>query len=341
VKQWQPVGTISRIRETGISIPTVNAISATPILSAVDQLAKAGVLVHEKVPQGYRGFQSWFCASPELLAEATKVELIYAPLETIIIRDENGRPVDYRDNRLIRGMRKNLTTLNEALTHQEIALHGRIIREGDHIGNGRAQIQMLRVFNRGSTDNGGRYYACFWQNIPKGDRRLLGINGDPTVEVDFKAMHIAMLYQEAGKPMYGDPYDLEGWPRDQAKLALLIVINAPSTTKAVQALADALRKRDIGDPFRTAQALVRAVKARHPDIAHAFASDAGIRLMRRDSDIAERVMLEALHATGVVPLCIHDGFVVPSHHEGTLREAMENAFPCPTKTVQIPCQTIP
>jgi hypothetical protein len=152
-----------------------------------------------------------------------------------------------------------------------------------------------------------------------------------------------MLYDEVGKPMSADPYNLDGWPRHQAKLALLIVINAPSHTKAVQALADSLRlEGGVGNPYEAAQALVRAIKAKHPDIAHAFGADAGIRLMRKDSEIAERVMLEMLRATGVVPLCVHDSFIVPANHKEELKQAMQDAFPtCQTKVSvsNFSCQT--
>ncbi len=260
------------------------------IVPAVDQLAEAGLLLHEKMRPGHRGMQSRFSAAPVLLTETARVDVIYGPLEIIILRDECGNPVDYRDNRFTRSARRRLETLNEALIHQTVGIDGQTIREGDRIESGRAQVRMHRVFNRGNFESGGRFYGSFFQSM--GDRHRLTLNGQPTVEVDFAGMHIAMLYEEVGKAMPADPYDLHDWPRHQAKLALLIIINAPTHTSAVRALADALRlEGGTGNPFKAAQALVTAVKAKHPDIAHAFGSDAGIRLMRRDSEIAERIML--------------------------------------------------
>jgi hypothetical protein len=83
------------------------------------------------------------------------------------------------------------------------------------------------VFHRGDFANGGRFYGGHWQNIPaKGGRDRIFINGEPTTEVDYRGLHIRLLYQEAGKAMPADPYDIDGWPRKQAKLALLIAINA-------------------------------------------------------------------------------------------------------------------
>jgi hypothetical protein len=312
------------------------------ILPAVGQLADAGLFEHEKMPPGHRGFQSRFRATPALLAEMARVPIEYRPLEIIILRDADGNPVDYRDSRETRRMRKQLSEFNEALLGQQIALGDRIIREGDRLDNSsRAQAQLHRVFHRSDFNLGGRFYGAHWQNIPaEGARDQITINGEPTTEVDYTGLHIRLLYAEAGKPMPADPYDVDGWPRKQIKLALLIAINARTHIDAVRALADALRQSGgMADPYATAEALIRAAKARHPDIAHTIGSDAGVRLMRQDSEIAARVMREVMRATGIVPLPIHDSFIVPTSRQQHLMEAMENALPCHTTRVKIPCHT--
>jgi hypothetical protein len=312
------------------------------ILPAVGQLADAGLFEHEKMPPGHRGFQSRFRATPALLAEMARVPIEYRPLEIIILRDADGNPVDYRDSRETRWMRKQLSEFNEALLGQQIALGDRIIREGDRLDNGgRAQAQLHRVFHRSDFNLGGRFYGAHWQNIPaEGARDQITINGEPTTEVDYTGLHIRLLYAEAGKPMPADPYDVDGWPRKQIKLALLIAINARTHIDAVRALADALRQSGgVADPYATAEALIRAAKTRHPDIAHTIGSDAGVRLMRQDSEIAARVMREVMRATGIVPLPIHDSFIVPTSRQQHLMEAMENALPCHTTRVKIPCHT--
>src|SRR5262245_675116 len=308
------------------------------IVPAVDQLAAEGLLEHQKVPQGHRGFQSRFRSAPELIKELASVMVQYKPLELIVLRDDAGNPVDYRDNRETRAMRKRLAELNEGLASQEIGLGTQIIREGDRLDNGgRAQAQLHRVFHRGDFANGGRFYGGHWQNIPaESGRDQITINGEPTTEVDYRGLHIRLLYQEAGQEMPADPYDFA--PRDQAKLALLIAINARSHSSAVRALADALRLGGgVSDPYATAQKLVRAAKARHPDIAWALASDAGVRLMRKDSELAERIMFETMRAIGIVPLAVHDSFIVPASQKGRLMETMEDAIRCGNSTPQIPC----
>ena len=218
--------------------------------------------------------------------------------------------------------------LNEGLLAQQIGMDDQIIREGDPLDNGgRARTQMHRVFHRAKWWAGGRGYGPFWQNIPADDRSRLTINGQATIEEDYAGIHIRLLYQEVGKEMVGDPYDIDGWPRKHAKLALLIGINAKNTTSAIRALADVLRGAPgVADPYEAAKRLLSAVKARHPDIAHAFGADAGVRLMNKDAAIAELVMMEMARATGIVPLCVHDSFVVPASQKGSLMETMERAL---------------
>jgi hypothetical protein len=314
------------------------------IVPAIDQLATEGLLEHERVPPGHRGFQSCFRAAPDLIKGLAAAEVQYKPLELIVLRDEAGNPIDYRDNRETRAMRKRLTELNEGLRSQEIGLGDRIIREGDRLDNGgRAQAQLHRVFHRGDFANGGRFYGGHWQNIPaNGGRDQISINGQPTTELDYRGLHIRLLYQEAGKQMPADPYDIDGWPREQVKLALLIAINARSHTSAVRALADALKSDDtITDRFSTADKLIRAAKARHRPIAWALASDAGVRLMRKDSELAERIMLETVRAIGIVPLAVHDSFIVPTSHGGRLMETMESAISCKNNPAKFPCKNSP
>jgi hypothetical protein len=313
------------------------------IVPAVDQLAAEGLLDHQKMPQGHRGFQSRFRASDVLLKELDKLPVVYQPIELLILRDLTGELVDYRDNRETRRMRKRLVAINEALLSQEIGIAGRIIREGDRLDNGgRAGVQMHRVFNRSDFELGGRFYGPYWQNIAKAERKLITIGGKETVEHDYAALHIRLLYQEAGKPLTGDPYDLADWPRQQVKIAMLIAINAPTEIAAVRAIALHVFGTGYSADQAKAKALLRAVKAKHADIAHAFGSDAGARLMRKDSTITEAIMLDMIEQ-GVVPLSIHDSYIVPADQGDRLQEAMDREMrrndpqnaPCGTATSQV------
>jgi hypothetical protein len=88
---------------------------------------------------------------------------------------------------------------------------------------------------------------------------------------------------------------------------------------AVRAIA-----QEIGGKGAHAKAgdLLDAIRARHRPIAPCFGSGAGLRLQRRDADLAERVLLRLLRR-GIVALPIHDSFIVRRRHAGARDEAMD------------------
>src|SRR5262249_61364077 len=131
---------------------------------------------------GLLACHSGFRAARDLLKELARVEVVYKLLELIVLRDADGNPIDYRDNRDTRAMRKRLVEINEGLASQQIGLGDRVIREGDRLDNGgRAQAQLHRVFNRGDFGKGGRFYGGHWQNNPPaGGRGQIPNNCKPT-----------------------------------------------------------------------------------------------------------------------------------------------------------------
>ena len=65
------------------------------------------------------------------------------------------------------------------------------------------------------------------------------------------------------------------------------------------------------------------IETKHRPIAHMFGSGAGLRLMRRDSDMTEHLLLR-LAKRGIVTLPIHDSYIVPDRNtdKGELMEGM-------------------
>jgi hypothetical protein len=189
---------------------------------------------------------------------------------------------------------------------------------------GAASNQLHRVFNRSSFTLGGRFYGGWWQNIPSECRADITLNGIPTIELDYPRLHPTLLYAEVGSPMYGDPYDLANWPRGLVKIAFNTLVNADSREAAIRSIAN-----NIGGAgaYAKAKSLICEIDAKHPAIAPKFGSGAGLRLMRRDSDMAEALMLR-LVKRGVVALPIHDSFIVTDRNldKGELMEAMAAAL---------------
>jgi hypothetical protein len=73
--------------------------------------------------------------------------------------------------------------------------------------------------------------------ISKEQRQFIQIDYSMTVEPDFKAMHMMMLYARCGiqlDPIKDDPYQLEGFDRKTVKIAMLRLVNS-SCVKAFKA----------------------------------------------------------------------------------------------------------
>ena len=67
---------------------------------------------------------------------------------------------------------------------------------------------LKRIFNR-NMDLGGRFYGHY-QQIPSADRKRIRIDNEATVELDYRSLHMALLYSLEGLSVAGDPYLIEG-----------------------------------------------------------------------------------------------------------------------------------
>jgi hypothetical protein len=75
--------------------------------------------------------------------------------------------------------------------------------------DGRYLLPWLRRLFNWNMDLGGRFYGHY-QQIPSADRKRILIDGERTVELDYKSVHIALLYALEGLPVTTDPYVIDG-----------------------------------------------------------------------------------------------------------------------------------
>lgn len=292
------------------------------IVGSADYLDGKGLITHDRVRPGNRGWQSSMSARPELVERANRIisagpPLVAArPVEPVILRNADKQPQDYRDTAATRRMRRNIEEFNEAI-------RGTLL-------TGVLPGSMVRIFNR-TFKRGGRFYAQGggWQSMSKEARKQITIGGEPVVEIDYKTLHPAILYAQAGASLPEDSYHIDGWARDLVKVGLLILVNAKTMQEARFAIAHHHTMESAAipgsqDAFRAADALMAEVKRVHRPIAWAFYSDKGAELMLLDSVMAETVM-HIMMMAGIVVLPVHDSFLVQRSKVGLLEEAMQRA----------------
>lgn len=208
--------------------------------------------------------------------------------------------------------------------------------------------QIRTIFSNGSFEQGGRIYAALqeeignWQSMPQEQRKTILIDGRPTVELDFDAFHLTMLYAIEGKQLDYDPYDTVA-PKEMRsiiKVLLLTVLNAESEQSAKSAMIDEMkklaRKEFISEwEYKLIKALdanepnwpdlIEKLRDAHPVIAPYFCSGAGLMLQRLDAEIMREALMY-LAEKDIPALPIHDSAIVAAHHKSELHTAMSLGY---------------
>ena len=111
------------------------------------------------------------------------------------------------------------------------------------------------------------------------------------------------------------------------KKIVLVAINSEDQPSAVNAASYNIRLEwgDVVFTNEQVNEVIEIFKDKHPLIADQIASDAGIRLMKKDADIAE-IIISQFTDENIPILTIHDSFIVPWGQEEKLRERMHSAF---------------
>ena len=199
------------------------------------------------------------------------------------------------------------------------------------------EIRLARI-------GGKRLYATGtynYQGLPKEERRLLLIDGEATVELDFKAMHGNLLLNRENLPSDDMLYEkvlrrlgLRVTKRNRQAVKPLVV--ASFNVKSVRGFGQACRRITDRDDKRHRRLVdILGVRPRQVSdgILKAYPSlvnwvctgDHSDYLQTLDSNIMIDA-LESLAKAGVVALPMHDAVIVPAQHEELARRVMKDAY---------------
>ena len=165
--------------------------------------------------------------------------------------------IEYDDTVFTKDIRRDLEAYNEILqqAHIDIAILEEpfIVRTKKDGSTQRIKIDqskkfVRRIFSRGDWNCNGRFYGGFWQQVGSEYRKHIFINDNPTIEVDYKGLHVAILSADKGVVYSGDRYDLgstvcarldKQQQRSAVKLLVLAAINAKDRKSAFAAFRQA------------------------------------------------------------------------------------------------------
>ena len=185
-----------------------------------------------------------------------------------------------------------------------------------------------RVFNRGSFKKNGRAYGAQHQSLPKELRRHILINGQKTLEPDFSAYHMLMLYHMEGIDYADDPYEVIGGPEQRKlfKSVCLISINA-KLSKAWRPIKHKLIEQKIKLPGvkRPYVFLLKKVRKAHAPVAHHIGADKGIDLQNIDSHIMNSILMRLMDM-GILGLSVFDSVIVVEEFAEIVRGIMMREY---------------
>lgn len=235
-------------------------------------------------------------------------------VENIDLKDARTDDVVPTDKRLVKEMSQQVGLIQKLLqsslwTYMD-GNQMRVISPED--------LELTRIFKY-DYQSGGRLY-CNSQNLPKLTRQTLQINGRATVELDFKSLHPTMLYHLGKIEAPEDCYAVKNVNRDDAKLSLLVALNAKSRLSAKQAISRSLKIK-----YEEAEIIMTSCESVHKDIKHHFYTSAWRQLQYLDSSITVRVLTKLFKAK-IPALPVHDSYIVEAKYEKTLRSAMTRAY---------------
>ena len=191
-----------------------------------------------------------------------------------------------------------------------------------------SRVHLRRIYSKGKTNLGGRFYGGWWQSLPSIYRPHITIDDYKTVEVDYSTMSLRLLYAREGKkvPLSRDMYDLglkgsSEYLKTARKLIKVFINAILNDSKGNFRLnADDYKKLEL-----THKELTELVNKHHQPIKHHFGTGVGLELMYLDSILAERLM-EWFTYNNVILLPIHDSFIIRAGYVFSLEEQMKIEF---------------
>ena len=312
----------------------------------IDWLGDEGFIfneIQEQQPGG--GIRSWMAPKAVLVglfeSDGPKWRLVPSP---------DHRPIVYRV--MVSGKKEKWADAEIPGKHEAAAARlGKFVRtynaalKGVIVAYGPMAIDpyLHRVFN-GSLSRGGRFYGAAHQTMRKQYRQHITIDGEPTVELDYSALHPSLLLWRTGGALSADPYTeiagKAGITRELVKALLLRLINSENVSdfcrvvtssgnESKKAEAEAGRADewfipDVPTGYKGAD-FVEAVEAAFPTLTGSFGGTIGLELQGIDSKLMADVLAKCLKV-GIIALPVHDSVIVPESRSDEAREIMQSCY---------------
>lgn len=331
------------------------------VITLIDYLAEIGLIDSVIQPANMSGCCSYAIPLPELgyKFKAAKARIaVQKDHQPLIVRDSSGK--DKSLHRL-----KNYTPRLYQRLIEPVQLYNSWWNENSVTLDKKIVLPFLhRVFNH-NTELGGRFYGRHQQSSSSDRQRLL-FNGKPTIELDYRSLHIAILYAWAGVEMLGDPYTINGFDRHVVKSIMLRLVNSENISaleRVITASSKPQRKRQYSEYKQSrqrfelriakglkaakprkpkwldwhieniptgfkAKAFINALNERHSAISHLLGGkDIGLRLQAADGALMAALLMDLYNRKKPIPvLPVHDSLICRKTNLELVKLTMKHHF---------------
>ena len=249
-----------------------------------------------------------------------------------MLRDVEKNNITFRSNQLTKRKIDMLRSYNKLSLSNEVSFNDKS-----------CDVQMYKVFNI-DFNKGGRSFMSGENNIQslsKEQRKRLTIEGKGTCCYDYQGFEPSLLYSMEQEIMDDDPYhiDLNGYDKDLlrkvCKGILLRMINTEHRDECYKAclffIAEEfnvvkLHQEGLIPQDRIAvRVILECLEDKHDIIMHRMYKGYGLTIQNVGSAVNDYVV-EYFVQRSILPLQIHDAFIVDKDHESDLQDVMHKAF---------------
>jgi hypothetical protein len=229
-----------------------------------------------------------------------------------------GRLIKYPETELTTQYRDEMEQINAFLRDADICYQGN--KDIDD-----SRVELKRIFNNSSFEQGGRLYGAFWLNLSSEDKKEITIDDEWVISLDYGQMAVRLAYSLAKAPIdFGDGYLIPDWEKAREATKKLINVMLNSTSSHDWSVPKKVQKLY---PYREniERHLLADIYSFHKPIAHLFGGQYGMKFMFLESEILIDVLME-LNCKGIVALPIHDCILVKESAQKTAKEVMLRIF---------------
>ena len=229
-----------------------------------------------------------------------------------------GKLIRYEETPLTGQYRDEMEQINAFLREADICYQGN--KDIDD-----SRVELKRIFNNGSFEEGGRLYGGFWISMKSDDLKEVTIDDEWVVVLDYGQMAVRLAYSLANATVhFDDGYLIPNWEKARELTKKLINVMLNSTSSDEWTVPKKLQKLY---PYREKieRDLITDIRIFHKPISKLFGKPNGMRFMFLESEILIDVLME-LNVLGIVALPIHDGLLVKPSQQETAKKVMLKVF---------------